>query len=263
MSTIERDGVSLYYEHHPAPRRDAPTILLSHGYSATSAMWQGQVGALTGTHHLIIWDMRGHGRSDSPDEPARYSEAHTVADMAAILDACGVERAVIGGLSLGGYMTLAFHASHPQRCTALMLFDTGPGYKSDSGRDGWNRTAAARAKALEADGLAALGDGQEVRISQHRSAQGLAHAARGMLAQQNDRVIRSLPDIAVPTLVLVGENDEPFRVPTDYMAGKIPGARKVVLAGAGHAANIDQPAAFNAAVLEFLGQPDGDAGAGP
>ena len=262
MSTIERDGVSLYYEHHPAPRRAAPTILLSHGYSATSAMWHGQVDALTETHHLITWDMRGHGRSDSPDDPARYSEAHTVADMAAILDACEVERAVIGGLSLGGYMTLAFHASHPERCSALMLFDTGPGYKSDSGRDGWNRTAAARAKALESDGLAALGDGQEVRISQHRSAQGLAHAARGMLAQQNDRVIRSLPDIAVPTLVLVGENDEPFLVPTDYMAAKIPGARKVVLAGAGHAANIDQGAAFNAAVLEFLSHSDGAAGAG-
>lgn len=262
MSTIDRDGVTLYYERHAAPHGGAPTILLSHGYSATSAMWQGQVAALTATHHLIVWDMRGHGRSDSPADPGQYSEAQTVADTAAILDACDVQRAVIGGLSLGGYMTLAFHASHPQRCTALMLFDTGPGYKSDSGRDGWNRTAEARAKALERDGLAALGDGQEVRISQHRSAQGLAHAARGMLAQQNDRVIRSLPDIAVPTLVLVGELDEPFLVPTDYMAGKIPAARKVVLADAGHAANIDQPAAFNAAVLEFLGDHPGAAGAG-
>ena len=73
-----------------------------------------------------------------------------------------------------------------------------------------------------------------------------------MLAQVDDRIIRSLPDIAIPTLVLVGEQDQPFRVPTDYMAGKIPGARKVVLAGAGHAANIDQPAAFNDAVVKFL-----------
>lgn len=252
MSSIDRDGVTIYYEHHPASRPQAPTVLLSHGYSATSAMWRGQVDAITRSHHLITWDMRGHGKSASPDDPARYSEALTVADMAALLDACDVDRAVIGGLSLGGYMTLAFHASHPRRCTALMLFDTGPGYKSDTGRDGWNRTAEARAAAFEAEGLAALGAGEEVRISQHDSAQGLAHAARGMLAQVDDRVIRSLPDIAVPTLVLVGVDDQPFRVPTDYMAGKIPGARKVELAGAGHAANIDQPAAFNAAVTDFL-----------
>lgn len=252
MATIDRDGVAIYYEHHPAARDDAPTILLSHGYSATSAMWRGQIEALKATHNLILWDMRGHGRSDSPDDPAGYSERHTVDDMAAILDACGAPRAIIGGLSLGGYMTLAFHVAFPQRCTALMLFDTGPGYKSDDGRAGWNRTAESRARAFETEGLAALGEGQEVRISQHRSAQGLAHAARGMLAQVDDRIIRSLPDITLPTLVLVGEDDQPFRIPTDYMAGKIPGARKVVLAGAGHAANIDQPQAFNAAVREFL-----------
>ncbi|MEQ8861458.1 MAG: alpha/beta fold hydrolase [Pseudomonadales bacterium] len=252
MSSIRRDGVEIYYEHHGCARKSAPTMLLSHGYSATSAMWQGQIEALTADHHLIIWDMRGHGRSDSPDDPAAYSEALTVADMAALLDACEVDRAVIGGLSLGGYMSLAFHLDHPQRTHALMLFDTGPGYRNPQGRAGWNRTAEARARALESDGLAALGDGHEVRISQHRSAQGLAHAARGMLAQVDDRIMRSLATIQVPTLVLVGADDEPFRIPTDYMANKIANAERVVLDGAGHAANIDQPEAFNAAVLAFL-----------
>ena len=253
MTTIDRDGVIIYYEHHPCADANARTVLLTHGYSATGEMWAGQIEALTRDHHLITWDMRGHGRSDSPDDPDLYSEALTVADVAALLDACGVERAVIGGLSLGGYMTLAFHLQHPDRCEALMLFDTGPGYKSEDGRAAWNHTARERAEAFEQQGLAALGESGEVRISQHRSAQGLAHAARGMLAQRDDRVIRSLPDIALPTLVLVGADDTPFLIPTDYMAGKIPGARRVVLDGAGHAANIDQPEAFNAAVLEFLG----------
>lgn len=252
MATIDRDGVQIYYERHPSQRPDARTVLLSHGYSATSAMWHGQIAALSADHHLVTWDMRGHGRSASPADPSLYSESHTVGDIAAILDACDVERAIIGGLSLGGYMTLAFHVAAPERCAALMLFDTGPGYKSDEGRKAWNRTAETRARALETDGLAALGDGQEVRISQHASAQGLAHAARGMLAQVDDRIIQSLPRIALPTLVLVGEDDQPFRVPTDYMASKIPGSRKVVLAGAGHAANIDQGAAFNEAVIAFL-----------
>ena len=106
--------------------------------------------------------------------------------------------------------------------------------------------------AYEKKGLAAAGVSAEVSIAHHRSAQGLAHAARGMLAQKDGRVIESLPAIAVPTLVLVGENDVQFRPSADYMAAKIPGAEKVILERAGHAANIDQPAAFNAAVRAFL-----------
>lgn len=251
MPTIDRAGVAIYYESH-GNRTDLPTILLSHGYSATSAMWAGQIKALAGRYNIITWDMRGHGASDSPDDPSLYSEQLTVDDMAAILDACNVDKAIIGGLSLGGYMTLAFHVAHPGRCTALMLFDTGPGYKNAEARQGWNDTAETRAQALEADGLAALGTGNEVRIASHRSAKGLALAARGMLAQVDDRIIRSLPDIDVPVLVLVGEDDAPFRVPTDYMASKIPGAVKVVVPSAGHASNIDQPQAFNKAVVDFM-----------
>lgn len=252
MATIDRDGVTIYYEHHVSKAQgESPTILLSHGYSATSAMWAGQVDALTARHNLVIWDMRGHGLSDSPDDPAQYSEALTVGDMAAILDEEGVGHAIVGGLSLGGYMTLAFHLAYPDRCDALMLFDTGPGYKNAEARQGWNETAEARAKAFEKDGLAALGQGREVRTSTHRSAGGLARAARGMLAQVDDRIIQSLTSIAVPTLVLVGEEDKPFLVPTDYMSAKIPGATKVVIPAAGHASNIDAPAAFNEAVLLF------------
>jgi pimeloyl-ACP methyl ester carboxylesterase len=248
MPFVERDGVRIFYEAAGA----GPPVLLSHGYSATSRMWRGQVEALAPRYRIITWDMRGHGQSDSPDDPALYSEAATVGDMAAILDALGIDTAVIGGLSLGGYMSLAFHLAHPGRVRALMLFDTGPGYRNPAGREAWNRTAEARAVAFETRGLDALGSGAEVRIAQHRSAKGLALAARGMLAQFDSRVIESLEGIRVPTLVLVGEKDEPFLGATDYMAAKIPGAQKVVIPGAGHAANIDNPAAFNAAVEAFL-----------
>jgi pimeloyl-ACP methyl ester carboxylesterase len=249
MPHLTRDGVQIYYETHG----EGPTVLLSHGYSATAQMWQGQHAALGAKYRLLTWDMRGHGQTDSPDDPAAYSEAHTVDDMAAILDANGAESAVIGGLSLGGYMSLAFYLKYPQRTRALMLFDTGPGYRNPKGREGWNETAFARAKRFEEEGLAALGGSAEVRVSQHRSAAGLAHAARGMLAQFDSRVMEVLEHISVPTLVLVGANDTPFLAATDYMANKIPGARRVVIPDAGHASNIDQPAAFNEAVLDFLG----------
>src|SRR6266545_6815522 len=125
MARLDRDGVAIHYEVHG----QGPTILLSHGYSATCRMWDGQIAALKDRYRVIVWDMRGHGQSDSPADPGAYSEAATVEDMAAILRACGVQRAVIGGLSLGGYMSLAFHAAHPGMTRALMIFDTGPGFR--------------------------------------------------------------------------------------------------------------------------------------
>jgi len=110
---IDRAGVSIHYEAHgPA---DAPAILLSHGYGATMRMWDGQVAAFADRCRLVLWDMRGHGESGDPRDPALYSQALTVGDMAAVLDATGIERAVIAGLSLGGVMSLAFHLVHPDR----------------------------------------------------------------------------------------------------------------------------------------------------
>jgi pimeloyl-ACP methyl ester carboxylesterase len=247
MPKLNRDGVELYYEVHG----DGPPMLLTHGYSSSSHMWEGQVAAFSKHFKLITWDMRGHGHSDYPDDQGAYTEAATVADMAAILDAVGAKTAVIGGLSLGGYMSLAFHLVHPERTRALLIIDTGPGYKSDAPREGWNATSIKRAERLEAEGLP-KGGGAETRAAPHRDATGLAKAARGMLTQHDARVISSLPDIRVPALVLVGADDTPFLAASDYMAAKIPGAAKVVIPNAGHAANIDQPEAFNAAVLGFL-----------
>ena len=248
MATLASSGVEIAYEVHGA----GTPILWTHGYSATTAMWRGQVEAFAADHQVITWDMRGHGRTASPLAPDEYSEAKTVADMVAVLDAVGAKQAVIGGLSLGGYATLAFHLAHPERCLALILCDTGPGYRNDKARDGWNETAERRAVAFETRGLEALGRSPEVMASQHSDARGLANAARGMLKQFDARVIESLPTIAVPTLIIVGENDTPYRAGSDYMANKIPGARLVIIPDAGHSSNIDQPDAFNTAVRDFL-----------
>ncbi len=249
MALLDRDGVNLYYETHGK----GPVILLTHGFSATSQMWREQIEALSRDHTLILWDMRGHGRSDAPADGAAYSEALTTADMAALLDHHGAERAVIGGLSLGGYMSLAFYADFPQRVDGLLVIDTGPGYKRDEAREAWNRQAGETARGIEQHGLDALAGGSAERAqAEHRDLNGLVRAARHMLTQHSPRVIELLPHIAVPTLVLAGAQDEPFLAATDYMAAKIPNARRVIVDDAGHAANMDQPAAFNAAVSGFL-----------
>jgi pimeloyl-ACP methyl ester carboxylesterase len=248
MPFFDRNGVSIYYEDHG----HGPAILLSHGYGATCQMWDGQVAALAARHRIIIWDMRGHGETDAPEDPAAYSEALTVEDMAALLRHCGIGRAVIAGLSLGGYMSLAFHLAHPDMVEALMLFDTGPGFRNAEARQAWNERAQQRARELDARGFDALGHSDEVRMVKHRSAPGLADAARGMLAQDGDHIIASLDKISVPTLVLVGANDTNFLAAADYMARKIPGAAKITIPDAGHASNLHQPAVFNRAVEEFL-----------
>ena len=253
MAKLDRSGVHIHYEVHGATQsQGGPTILLSHGYSSTCRMWDGQIAALKDRYQVVVWDMRGHGASDYPKDAALYSEGLTVGDMRALLDVVGADKAIVGGLSLGGYMSLAFHASHPRRVRALMLFDTGPGFKNDEARAKWNETANKRADDLDARGLVALNSSDEVKLTRHRDASGLAGAARGMLAQQNDRVIQSLGGVAVPTLVLIGANDTPFLAATDYMVAKIKGATKAVVADAGHASNLHQPALFNQAVEAFL-----------
>lgn len=249
MPTLDRDGVKIHYEVHGS----GPAILLSHGYSATSQMWQGQIEPLSKSHTLITWDMRGHGQSDYPADQSAYSEEATIGDMSAILDKVGAKTAVVGGLSLGGYMSLAFNATHPERVRALLIIDTGPGYRKDDARAVWNERAEKTAQSFERNGLERLkSQSKEMAMSTHRSSDGLIKAARGMLAQRDARVMESLPNIKAPSLVIVGGEDTPFIGPSEYMAGKIPGAQLIIIPHAGHSANIDQPHAFNAAVMSFV-----------
>jgi pimeloyl-ACP methyl ester carboxylesterase len=246
---IDRDGVQIYYEVHGC----GPTLLLTHGYSSTAQMWEQQIESLSKHHQLVLWDMRGHGRSDYPTDDAAYSEALTIADMSALLDEIGAKDAIVGGLSLGGYMSLAFYRTHPERVRALLIIDTGPGFKKDDAREAWNKRAHETADRFQREGLAVLKTGSRERSGvTHRDALGLARAARGMLTQRDARVIEALPNIKVPSLVVVGADDAPFLAASDYMAAKIPGAKKVVIPAAGHAVNIDQPQAFIDAVLPFL-----------
>lgn len=251
MGQIKRTDVSLYYETSGS----GPPLLLTHGFAGTSRMWRGQSEAFANHHEVISWDLRGHGQSGSPTDAKAYSVDETVADMKTILDALGHERAVIGGHSLGGYMSLAFYMKHPERVRALLMIDTGPGYKSDTPRNEWNEMARGLARRLDRDGLDHLLKlSREIDPSEHRSATGLAMAARGMLVQRDSAVIDSLSKIGVPTLVLVGEKDRSYLAASKYMAEKIPGAKQIIIPNAGHAVNSHQPERFNEALESFLKQ---------
>jgi pimeloyl-ACP methyl ester carboxylesterase len=225
---------------------------LSHGFGASTRMWDGQVAEFSDRYRFIRWDMRGHGQSDSPDDPALYSQEHTLGDILGVLDYLEIDKAVIGGHSLGGYMTLAFNARHAGRTKALILQGCGPGYRSDTARATWNIRAENRALSLEEGGLDALGGGAEVNVIEQKSALGLANAARGILSQVDAAAIDSLPGIDVPVLILIGDGDEHYLQGSAYMASRIPGAINVTVPNAGHGVNVDQPNIVNKVFGEFL-----------
>jgi pimeloyl-ACP methyl ester carboxylesterase len=235
------DGARIHYETFGPENgaTGATPLLLTHGFSASSEMWQPNVAALSAARPVITWDIRGHGKSDAGDDLARYSAEASVADMATLLDARGVARAVVGGQSLGGFLSLRFYLAHPDRVAGLVLCDTGPGYRRDEARQQWNDRAIVLAERLERD-----------------SKPGMARAARGILTQRDARVIDALPAITIPALVLVGAQDKDYLGAADYMAGKLPRAVHAVIPDAGHASNVDQPDLFNQQVLAFLDQPD-------
>src|SRR5258706_7779376 len=150
-------------------------------------------------------------------------------------------------------MSLAFYRAPPERVSALLIIDTGPGFKKDDAREAWNKRAHDTGDRFEREGLAVLKSlSRERSTVNHRDASGLARAARGMLTQRDARVIEALPNIKVPSLVLVGPDDAPSLAASDYMAAKLPGAKEEPIPAAGHALNIDQPQAFIHAVLPSL-----------
>ena len=251
MSMLDRPAGRISYQ---VSGSGSPAVLLSHGFAASSAMFAANVAAISPEHEVITWDLRGHGGSDYPVDPESYRPAEALADMAAVLTNCGRDRAVLGGHSLGGFLSLDFALTFPDRVVGLVLIDTGPGFRNDTARDGWNRRANGTADRFAERGLAALGSSTELHANEHRDASGLALAARHTLTQRDSHVLDGLPRIAVPTLVIVGSDDEPFLGAADYMTAKIPMARKVVIPGAGHSPNVDHPDLFNAALQTFLAE---------
>src|SRR5258708_40145657 len=126
----------------------------------------------------------------------------SVARMSALVDQGGAGADIVGGLSLGGYMSLAFYRSHPERVRAQLIIDTGPGFKKDDAREVWNKRAHDTGDRFDREGLEVLKSASRERSGvTHRDASGLPRAARAMLAQRDAPRIESLPVIRPPSLV--------------------------------------------------------------
>jgi pimeloyl-ACP methyl ester carboxylesterase len=266
MPRAEVNGVRLYYE---VTGQGRPLVFV-HGFGCGIRTWDSQVAALSRRHRVIAYDVRGHGLSDAPTEAAAYSQATSVEDLRQLLDVLRVRRTTVAGLSMGGNIALNFALAHPTRVSALVVADTGAG--SDAHAD-WVATTHAFAATVEAGGTEAFADMAMANplfatfcttdaaaerfmrscLMTHR-ARGIAHTAREVLAKR-PRIYEleaRLVKLDVPTLLIVGDGDDPCLKVHDFMARTIPGARSIVLRRTGHLSDLESPAAFNAAVSRFL-----------
>ena len=260
------NGTSLYYEVEGS---GSPLVLV-HGFACGLRIWGPQVRAFAARRRVVTYDVRGHGLSDAPPDAAAYSQPISVEDLHGLLAYLGITRAAIGGLSMGGNIALNFALAYPQMVGALIIADTGAG---SDGTAEWTAHAHAYATILEQRGMEAFADAEFENplfaryvaqgphaarfirscLMTHR-ARGIAHTAREVLAKRPSiySLEPELRRLRVPTLLIVGEHDEPCVKVHRFMAETIPGATPVVLRGVGHLTNLEAPAAFNAAVQKFL-----------
>lgn len=256
MSTAVLNGIKLYYEVYG---QGTPLVLM-HGFAGTAESWKPQIPALSAKYRLILYDARGHWRSESPRSADLYSHDIFADDLRALLDHLDAEAAIVGGLSMGGVIALTYYFKHPERVRALILADSGPGFRNPERRAEWTRSRETVAQLLEEGGMPAFAKSKYALLDYYTAPNimlqhdptGLAHVNRKVLVIPDSQLIDRLPEIRVPTLVLVGADDTDFLGAGEVMARKIPGAVHVVIPKAGHGANVDQPEAFNHAILDFL-----------
>ena len=254
MPKVLINGINLYYEDNG----NGFPVIFTHGFAGSTKSWKDQVAAFSKKYRFITYDMRGHGQTDAPDDLSRYTQDIVVEDIHQLLRHLEIQKAVVGGLSLGGYLTIHFYNQHPDMTAAIILMGTGPGYRTPENAKGWNQTRIDCAKVLETQGMRGFMESEYSKndyyttpdVMMKHNPKGLANINRGVMI--NPWGLDILPNIKVPALIMCGDRDTPFLPATDYMGQKIPAAKKVIVANAGHGVNIDQPQVFESTVLDFL-----------
>ncbi len=260
MPHIPVNGTDIYYELHGP--EDAPVLALLNGILMGTASWPYQVPVLSRHYRLLLHDCRGQWQSAHPAGP--YTMELHADDLAGLLDALGIARAHIMGISYGGEIAMTFALRYPARVRSLVLSST-VSHSEPALRliiAGWLRAARLRDPDLFFE-VTATDNFSAAWIAAHRPA---LDAARQRYATLDfDAVARlcecflaydireSLSQIAAPTLVMVGEDDHlKGRDYAEYIASRIPGAELVLIPHAGHAVCWEQPDVFNTLIMGFL-----------
>jgi 3-oxoadipate enol-lactonase len=254
------DGFRMHYEVKGA----GTPVLFIHGYPFDSSMWQPQAAALAGEARMIMPDLRGFGQSEVTAPP--YSMDRFADDLRELLDQMGIERAVLAGLSMGGYIAFAFYRKAPERVRALALLDTRPQPDSPEGREGRKKAA----ETARSEGAAAIAKGLIPKLFSPKTLESEAPVVGqvrqmmerqpvdgivGALAAMADRPdsTPTLTEITCPTLILVGADD--VLTPPDAsreMHAAIRGSQLEIIPDAGHLSTMEQAERVNAILSDWL-----------
>ena len=262
------DGVALHIEITGT----GEPLLFLHEFAGDHRSWEPQVRYFSASYRCITYAARGYPPSDVPGDPAAYSQNRAVADAIAVLDAVGVQRAHVVGLSMGGFATLHLLMRHPDRVTAAVVAGAGYGAHPDR-QAAFRAESTAIADAFEAEGASqvarryAVGPARvqfqnknprgwaefAAALAEH-SAVGAARTMRGVQAARPSlyALRDELAAITAPVLILVGDEDVGCLEPALMLKRTIAGSGLVVLPQTGHTANLEEPALFNAEVDRFF-----------
>ena len=255
---VKANGIEINYEIEGS----GPWVTLSHSLACNLHMWDEQMAALTKQYKVLRYDTRGHGASSAP--AGAYTLEQMADDAHGLLAALGIKQTHWVGLSMGGMIGQTFALKYPGVFQSMTLADTTSRYPA-AGAATW----AERIKAVEADGMQAVADATLARwftepyrkshpqvmdrIGGHIRATPVAGFAGSCQAIPTINVTHRLKDIPCPTLIIVGEQDPgtPVAMAREIHEAK-PGSELVIIQSAAHLSNVEQPQAFNAALLGFL-----------
>ncbi|MBI4588177.1 MAG: alpha/beta fold hydrolase [Candidatus Rokubacteria bacterium] len=261
------NGVGLFYEEVG----EGTPLVFVHEFAGDYRSWRPQVSFFARRYRTITFNARGYPPSEVPDDPGAYSQAQAAEDIRGLLDHLKIARAHVCGLSMGGYATLHFGLTYPAR--ALSLTVAGCGYGSGAHQEQFRKDAAEVVRRLEAEGMEQVAETYTrgpARVQflakdptgwQEFFSQFAAHSAKGhALTMRGVQLARPsvfdlegrLERLEVPTLIITGDEDDPCLDPGVFMKRKIPSAGLLVIPNSGHTINLEEPDAFNRAVLDFL-----------
>lgn len=266
MPLAKVNGVEIHYEDTGS----GFPLVWSHEFGGDSRSWEAQVRFFARRYRNISYNNRGYPPSSVPSDPAAYSQDILIEDLYQLLRSLGIEQAHVAGLSMGGNVALNFAIQHPEMCRSVVIAGCGSGTVD---REEFERGGAAMIAELETKGMAAAAESMangptRVQLKrkdprgwqafhealQEHSAQGSANIYRGVQLKRPTifALKEKLNALDVPALILVGDEDEPCIEPAIFMKREIPRAGLAVFPNSGHCINLEEPAAFNQIVLDFL-----------
>ncbi len=267
MPRIKINGINYYYEDQGS----GPVLVLLHGFSGSSASWEEFCSMIADRYRTIAVDLPGHGRSDIPDQPQRYSMQAVANDIMTLFASIAIERPYLLGYSMGGRLALFFAINNPGLCRSLILESASPGIDSADLRQKRIQEDELLANKIEADGIPSFVDQwQQLPIFESQkdlprakqkwqkqqrlnsSASGLANSLRGMGTGRQPSLWPKLSALRLPVLLLSGALDQKYIEINKQMVSKILDSELKIMPRAGHNIHLEFPDYFEKTVVTFL-----------